>query len=247
VEIWSEKMNDFFRARLVTAKFFEDATADLQGGGDIVHVSNLTEMSANTKSNATAVTLNSPTETDVDLTVNTWKEVSFMIEDLEAAKVKQSYRIQERYARNAAYTAAAAYEDAIIALFDNFTTSTGSSTLSVGDSDIRAAIQALDVANVPSEDRGFFFHPSIIWGDLMAIDKYVNFDYTTTRPVDGGGIADSTTVGTMNSTELRPQGSLYGIPVYSSTRLPVVLGSRVGCFGVIENRDNAGVTILGAQ
>lgn len=121
----------------------------------------------------------------------------------------------------------------------------------------------------------------------MAIDRYVDLDFTTARPVDGGGLSTMTTVGATSTVGLKPRGSLYGIPVYSSTRLPYVSGTdgRVGClahkeaivhaaitpnpnsgmkvriqesykqeylgtlvtadvmFGVIENRDAAGVTI----
>lgn len=56
-EIWSEKINDFFRAKLAAADFFLDMSSDVPEG-DQLNIPNLTEMSANSKSNATAVTLN---------------------------------------------------------------------------------------------------------------------------------------------------------------------------------------------
>ena len=56
-EIWSSKMNDFYRADLRTAAFFTDLSSELAGGGDILHIPNLSEMTAHTKSVATAVTL----------------------------------------------------------------------------------------------------------------------------------------------------------------------------------------------
>lgn len=286
-EIWAERINDFYRARLQAGAFFLDLSEDFSMGGDVLNIPNLTEMSANTKTIATAVTLNAATETDTNLTIDTWKEVSFSIEDFQAAKLKKSYNLKERYARNAAYTAAAAYEDAIIALMDNFSNTVGTSTAVLLDSNIRAAINYIETANVELEDCAFFFHPSVINTQLLAIDRYVDFDFTSTRPVDGGGLSTMTTVGATSTVGLKPRGSLYGIPVYSSTRLPYVSGTdgRVGClahkeaivhasitpnansamkvrvqesymqeylgtlvtadimFGVIENRDAAGVTI----
>jgi hypothetical protein len=195
--------------------------------------------------------------------------------------------LKEKCAKNAAYTAAGAYEDAIIALMDNFSNTVGASNANLADSDIRAAINYLEVANVSLEECAFFFHPSVINNQLLAIDRYVDFDFTTSRPVDGGGLSTMTTVGSVSTIGLKPKGSLYGIPVYSSSRLPYVSGTdgRVGClahpdaivhaaitpdsnsgmrvriqesykqeylgtlvtadvmFGVIENRDAAGVTI----
>ncbi len=60
--VWGEKINDFFKRKLVLANFFTDRSEELVDGGDTLITSSLTEMSANAKSNATAVTLNSPTE-----------------------------------------------------------------------------------------------------------------------------------------------------------------------------------------
>lgn len=211
-----------------------------------------------------------------------------MIEDFQGAKLKKSYNIKEKYAKNAAYTAAASYEDAIIALIDDFSNTVGTSTAVIADSNIRAAINYLETANVELEDCAFFFHPSVVNTQLLNIERYVDFDFTTSRPIDGGGLATNTTVGAMSTVGLKPRGNLYGIPVYSSTRMAYVSGSdgRYGClahkdaivhaaitpnpnsgmrvrvqesykqeylgtlvtadimFGVIENRDTAGVTIL---
>jgi len=100
--VWGEKINDFYKAQLVMADFFTDRSDELVGGGNIVYTPNITEMSANEKTTAAAVTLNSPTETNVTLTVDQWYEVSFAIEDEEAATVKRSYALQEAYAKNAA-------------------------------------------------------------------------------------------------------------------------------------------------
>lgn len=260
-EIWSGRMNDFYRANLVCANFFTDLSDAFVGGGDTLNIPSLTEMTANSKSNGSQVTLNSPAETQVSLVVDQWYEVSFLIEDKEAVQVLQSYQLQERYMKNAAYTAAAALEDAIIALFDNFSQTTGASTAGILDSNVRVAIQYLDAANAPQEDRAFFVSPKAMWTDIMAIDKFTLVNQSgTNNPVSKG-----------------MTGYLYGIPVYVTSRIGTTLGSAQNClahkdaivharslmrtqanyipeylgtlvtadilYGVIENRDTSGVWI----
>jgi hypothetical protein len=56
-EIWGEKINEFFRAKLVTAPFFTDRSDEVSEGGDVLYTPSVTELTASAKSNATAVTL----------------------------------------------------------------------------------------------------------------------------------------------------------------------------------------------
>jgi len=254
-------MNDFYRAKLYCASFFTDLSSDLAPGAKSVYVPNIGEMTAHAKSNATAVTLNNPTDTKNTLDVDTWYECSFAIENKEAEQVKKSYSIMEKYAMNASYTVGGVYEDAIIALFDNFSNTVGTSAADMADSNVRAAIQYLDTANAPQEDRAFFVTPKQMWTDLMAIERFALLQNTKG--------ADPVLKGHM--------GYLYGIPVIMSTRIGATLGSAQSClahkdaiihastimgvqsnyipqylstvttadvvYGVVENRDTSGVWI----
>jgi len=217
-EIWGDRINDFFKCKLIITDFFTDRSGELAAGGDTLHTPNLTQMSANTKTNAVAVTLNSPTETSIDLVVNTWKEVSFAIEDREAAFVKQSYAIQERYAKNAGYTIAAVLETAVATLFSGFSQSVGASSTAIADSDIRAAIATLEGNCVDMDEVAFFMHPNTFWKQVQNLDK---FSLAINSPVN-------------DPTAKTPAAFLYGIPVYSSTYVPVVLGGRVN---VLAHKD----------
>lgn len=269
-EIWGSRVNNFYRANLKAASFFEDWSEEVSQGGDIVHVPNISEMTAESKTAETEVTLSAPIETDVDLTINNHKHVAFIIEDVVASKIKKSYKAQETYARNAGYTVAATLEDAILALFTGFSQTVGDSSTDLNDSNIRQAIAYLDSADVPMEDRAFFLHPNVIWKQLMGIDKF-----TLVQNTNG---ADPVLKGQV--------GLLYGIPVVGTSRLGTSNGSRIGAlahksaiafataniaggstpesvrlqteyvleylgwmtvadimFGVIENRDTSGVYI----
>lgn len=277
-EVWGQKINDFFKCELVMADFFVNRSDELVDGGDILHTPNLTQMSANAKSAGVAVTLNNPTETSQDLTVNQWFEVSFAIEDKEAAQVKKSYSLQERYAKNAGYTMGATLETAIATLFSGFSSSVGASSTNIADSDIRSAIATLKSNCVGSDSEiAFFMHPNTFWKQVQNLDK---FSLAINSPVN-------------DPTAKMPNAHLYGYPVYISTFIPIVLGGRVNVlahkdaihwasasmpvmtygqgmvgsygvriqssyipdylatvttadllYGVVENRDNAGVKII---
>lgn len=227
--IWGSKLNDFYRANLVCANFFEDLSEELTDGGNIVYIPNISQMTAATKTVGSQVTLNKPTAAKVTLTVNTWKEVSFLIEDFVAAVMKRSYRMQERMMKNAGYTVADTLEDAIIALFNGFSQVVGDSAHSFNDSSIRAAIAYLDAANVPQSDRAFFLHPNVLWNQIMGINKY-------SLAINTSG-ADPVTKG--------PVTMLYGIPVYVTTNLGTTLGHRNGALAGSDAINYATVRVGG--
>lgn len=55
--LWGEKINEFFKLKLMIADFFVDRSSELAGGGSALYTPNLTEFSANSKTNATAVNI----------------------------------------------------------------------------------------------------------------------------------------------------------------------------------------------
>ncbi len=220
-KLWGSKVNNFYKSKLVTAKFFVDRSEELVDGGNVIYTPNLTEMAATAKTNGAAVTLNDPTETKVTLTVSTWMEVSFNIEDREAAAVKHSYYIMDKYAQNAGYTIAKGLEQAITALFATFTTGVGASTANVADSDIRSAIAELEAVNVDtSSDVAFFFDSKVFWNQLQAIDK---FSLAVNAPVQ-------------DPVAKKPDGHLYGIPTYVSNNIAYISGST-GRYNALAHRD----------
>lgn len=206
-EIWGERINDFYRSKLVMGDFFIDRSSELAEGGDVLYTPNMTEMSATAKADATAVSLNGPTDSKITLTVNQWFECSFAIEDRDAAQMKHSYYTQEKYAMGAGFAVAKKLEVAIAELFDNFSQVVGSSVAALADSDIRAAINFLEVANIDTtSDVAFFVAPAVFWKQLQAIDK---FSLAINSPVN-------------DPTAKRPSATLYGIPVYISTNVQYI-------------------------
>lgn len=189
-------------------------------GGNIIYTPNITEISANSKSAATAVTLSSPTETSVTLTIDQWYEASFAIEDREAAQVKHSYEVQRVYAENVAYAVAKQLDTAIATLFASFSNTAGASTSSLADSDIRAALASLDANDIPQSDRAFFIDPTVFWTDLQGIDK---FSLAINTPVQ-------------DPVAKVPMAMLYGVPVYITTQIQYVSGTT-GRVNALAHKD----------
>jgi N4-gp56 family major capsid protein len=263
LEIWGAKLNNYYRENLVAAAFFTDLSDEFAGGGDILHVPVITNsMVGSAKVNGSQVVLDSPTETTVDLTINVWWAVSFLIEDREAAMIKKSYGMQERYMKNVAYAAAAKLDQALLDLFSGFSQISGASNTAVADSDIRGAIKQLDTANVPQEDRAFFFHPKAIWSDLMAIDRFTLVNNTPGGdPVLKGfvgylygiPVVKHSNIGVTSGSGYRNALAHKDALIHASTIMrtqanyvPEYLGTLVTAdilYGVIENRDTSGVWI----
>ena len=219
--LWGDKVNEFFRAKLVLGAFFADRSSELAAGGHVLYTPATTEMAANAKADATAVVLNSPTDAKITLTVDQWFEVSFAIEDRDAAQMKHSYNLQERYAKNAAYTIAAKVDVAIAALFASFTSSVGTSTTAVVDSDIRKAIGILENTGVDLAESAFIFDSKVFWSDVMGLDRFVlNINTPAGDPVANGGV-----------------GMLYGVKVLRSNRIAFV-ASTTGRVNALAHSDS---------
>jgi hypothetical protein len=219
--LWGEKINEFFKLKLLIADFFVNRSSELADGGSALYTPNLTEFSANAKTNAAAVTLNAPTDTKITLTVDQWYEVSFAIEDREAAQLKHSYYLQERYAQSSGYTMAKKLEVALAALFQGFSTVVGASTTNIADSEIRAAIAALQGVGIDTtSDVAFFFHSNTFWKQIQNLDK---FSLAVNSPVN-------------DPTAKVPAATLYGIPVYVSANVQYVSGTA-GRYNALAHRD----------
>lgn len=219
--VWGSKVNEFYKSKLVMADFFTDRSDELANGGNVLYTPNVGEMAANAKSNATAVTLNAPTDTKITLTVDQWYEVSFAIEDREAAFVQASYTIMERYAKNAGFTIAKKLEVAIATLFASFSQVVGASTTNLADSEIRQAITYLEEANIDTTSEcAFFLSPGVFWKQVQNLDK---FSLAVNSPSN-------------DPTMKTPAAYLYGIPVFISNNIQYV-AATTGRSNALAHKD----------
>lgn len=211
-EVWSDYINWQYESKLLAAKFFLDFSDDVGDGGQKIHIPDAftNTFTASTKTVGSEVTLLSPATVDANFTINTWKETSFLIEDFHAAAILRSQNLQKGLAEKASYTVAKAFDSSILALVTGLSVIVNDSASDVTDPDIRNAISKLDGADVPAEDRAFFFHPDVVWQDLFGVAKYY----------------DAATLGMTNGPIRSGQiPSLYMIPIYQTTNLDATLTS----------------------
>lgn len=212
--LWGQKINDYFRYNLSLAQFFVDRSEELADGGSDVYTPNIVAMSTATKTNNSQVTLNNPIQTKVTLTVSTWKESSFVIEDREMAQLKKSYYLQDKFAKACAWEVAQDLDDAIAAQFTNFTLANqilGSGTANVADSSLLAAIAILETTGVDvyGGDTAWIFHPNTFYRQIGSVDKLTLWQNTQTE---------------LPRTKA-PTRSLYSIPVIVSPAVPLGAGA----------------------
>lgn len=211
--LWGQKINDYFRYSLSLANFFIDRSDELADGGSDIYTPTIVALSTAAKSYGTEVTLNNPIQTKVTLTVSTWKESSFVIEDREMAQLKKSYYLQEKFAKSAAWEVAQDLDDAIAALFTDITgTILGTGTANVVDSTLLAAIAQLETTGVPGVYEGdvaWIFHPNTFYRQVGSVDKLTLWQNTNTE---------------LPRTK-QPTRMLYGIPVIVSPAVPLGAGA----------------------
>lgn len=274
-EIWGSKMNDFYRSKLVAASFFVDRSEDVAMGGDIINTPVIAELDASAKAAQTQVVLADNTQTTVQLTINQHQHVAFMIEDKEAAQVARQYRTMETYMKNAAFTTAKALDSAITALFSGFSSTAGATTTTLSDANIHDAVVAYTGNNGDLEEAAWILHSKTVHGDIMSLDKYSLVQNTVAADpalkgfvgtVYGRPVLVTNNLSTINSDA--DYAGFFGNPDaihFATAALPGAkdamgvrlqaeyklewLGTLVVAdilYGVIENRDEAGVQIISA-
>lgn len=210
--VWGQQINDYFRYNLSLAAFFVDRSEELSEGGSDIYTPNLSALSTNAKANGAQVTLSSPTYDRITLTVSTWREASFVIEDREMAQLKKSYYLQEKIAKGAAWEVAADLEDAIAILFRDITTNVlGTGTQNVADSSLLAAIAILETAGTPgiyTGDVAWIMHPNSFYRQVGSVDKLTLWQNTQTELPRAKA----------------PTRSLYSIPVIVTPAVPLGTG-----------------------
>lgn len=225
--VWGSQINDYFRYNLQLAQFFVDRSDELSEGGAIVYTPNLSALSVSTKTVNAQVTLSSPIYTNVTLTVSTWREASFVIEDREAAQVKKSYYLQEKIAKGGAWEIAEELELAISALFAGFTTNVvGAANQNLVDSSLLAAIAILEAQGTPvyGGETAFIMHPNTFYRQIGSVDKLTLWQNTQTELPRAKA----------------PMRSLYSIPVIVSAAVPLgtgAVGDNSARLNVLAHKD----------
>jgi N4-gp56 family major capsid protein len=198
-EIWSKEVIKAAEANLVLANLVWRFDSDVKSAGDTVHVPNLSDFTAQDKVAGVSTSPQANTESKVDISIDTHKEITFLLEDI--VKIQSSYDLMSKFTGKAGYGIAKAVDSAIAALATGFTQTTGTYATAITTDAVLGAIEYLDLADAPQSDRFFAFRPDVK-RDLLDIDRYVSVDFVAQPGVKTGMI-----------------GELYGVPTFMSTNM----------------------------
>ena len=180
--ITSKKIIDIREANLgfeatVSTQYRDDA-----GVGTTIAWPTITAFAAASKSegnNGQDITFTANTESSVTLTINQHQYAAFELEEFEDSLSLQDQEMI--YTRRSAYAVNLAIDDTLAALPDNFTNAIGTLAVDLTDDDVRRAVQYLDDADAPMDDRLFAMAPATK-NSMLSIDRYASSDFSR-----GGG------------------------------------------------------------
>ena len=214
-EIWSLETIRAAEAALTMAPLVKRYDALVKQRGDTLHIPNISNLSANDKTQGSEVTTQAVQETETSISIDQWKETSFEIEDI--VKVQSQYDLRTEYTEKAGYAIAKAVDTDLLGLYSSLaSTDVGTYGTDLTDATIVAAYQSLNEVNAPLEDRYFVIKPSQC-AAIMKLDKFVKADYlgeyNLPTPVKKGP----------NNRYL--WGDIYGVPTYFTTQVTTTAGT----------------------
>lgn len=209
-ELWGPGVIKATEANLIARKLCWDWFEEGKDYGDTIRFPNISNFTASAKVANTQVTLQAPTEGMSTLTINRNDESSFLIENM--LKVQSQFNLINYYTKKNGYAMALLMDQRITDLFSGFSQVVGAAGVDVGDTDLRDAIEFLDIADVEETDRNFVFYPTQK-NALFSIEKYFRAD------IRGDGKSEVLTKGRL--------GEIYGVPVHITTNLGTSASARL--------------------
>lgn len=220
-ETWTPMILEQMFAKACAANHFTDLSAYAQSGSDIFHVPDIFTNAFSVQSQTTQgteVTTNVPATGDITLTVDTHKYVAQLLGYMDQGQIaKDVYgSVNQIYAGKIAGSLLHDLEDALFALWSGLSTnSIGDTATVLTDSEIRRSIEKLATADFPLDECAFFFHPFVYWVQVLAVQKY----YDASQAGWQGGTPATTGNFGAGDAARGLRGTLYGIPVYTSSRV----------------------------
>ena len=225
-ELWSDEVIAAYKKSLVLANLVQKMPMTGKKG-DTMHIPKPTRGAASAKAAADTVTIQQTSNDELVITVDQHFEYSRLIEDITEVQAFDSLR--RFYTDDAGYALGLQVDNALFALGKSLGDGDGSDWVHSNvyymdatsgltayavdtvtsadvftDAGFRSAIQVLDDADVPMDNRCLVIPPSAV-NDIRGIDRYNSSDFVDGRGVQNGQI-----------------GTLYGIDVFVSSNCPVI-------------------------
>lgn len=225
--LWSTETLRATEAALVAAGLVKRYDALVKARGQAIKIPNISNLSVTAKTANSDVTTQAITESTITLNVDKWYESSFEVEDMVA--VQSNYDLRSEYSEKAGYAIAKQVDTDVLGLYTGLTTTdVGTYGVDAGDATYVSALLAINVENVPMENRAFIIHPNQL-AAIMKIDKFVKADYL--------GQYDMPTPVKKGPSSRYLWGDVYGTPVYWTTQVPTTAGTPTQYHNLLIHKD----------
>lgn len=156
-EFWANVALGALRANTVMANLvnrdYSDAVATL---GDVVNIVQRGTLAVNDKAPGHQITLQTPTNSKIPVTLNKHKEISWLIEDTASAEAIQS---AVDYVTDAAIALGEQIDADLLALYSAMTLQAGAANTPMSIATILEAREKLNIAKAPLANRYFVISP----------------------------------------------------------------------------------------
>lgn len=209
-QIWSKRINEFFKMKMQAKYCAEDYSDEIGDGASGISVPKMAAgfTATNIVTTTGAVTPTNLGDTKSTITLTRWLAASFIMTKYQAERVSKSYRLQERYAQNAAYACAKVFDKNVLGNISSANFSVGNSGTNIPSTTLEHAMAIAESQSMPLDELVWVFHPAAYWREIAAVQKYY----------------DASMVGEKTSTT-GYNFPLYGIRVLISNSVPPCAGS----------------------
>ena len=156
------------------------------------------------KTAGNAISFTATTESKTDITIDQDWYGAFRVDNIAEVQAQNNQR--QMYTTRVGKDLANKIDTTVAALVDDFAQNVGTLASYVTDDNLLRAVQYLDDANAPRDDRAWVISPATLM-TLMKIDKFVRLDYV--NPTGKGTAAEKATL----------NYPIYGAPVYVTTNV----------------------------
>lgn len=215
-QIWANTALEVLRANINLAKLVTtDSDVAAFQVGQTLHIPYTGTFVANTKTEGSNVTTQTPTATDTQVTLNKHKEVTFLVEDFAQALADTNY-LRQYYMDAAVVAIAEQVETDLLALVASFSTQVGTAGTALTASTLRTVNQTFTTNKVPAGNRHIVIDPKDTASLLSDTSLQYYFANATPEDIENGILARN----------------LYGLTVHESQLLTKTGTSPVQTDGV---------------
>jgi hypothetical protein len=188
-DIWSKQVLRATESNLLFAKSVNRGFENDASVGRTVKVASIGNLAARAKAENTAIVYETVAETATTITLNIWSYAALGIEDI--VKVQSIVDVQNEYQQKLGYALARDVDTNLATDVAGFSQVLGTLGTVASDANVLSAVQFLDNADAPQDDRFFLMSPAEKVAKL-ALDRWSNALYigNNNMPTKSGILGD---------------------------------------------------------